>query len=181
MSLFLTCRRKPGQKSGFQVGSLSHRWWVHLQAIGWLYCPESKFTNATALATSVTQFSTSCQGCPPSVTVQISEWRATAVCLSVSSPVSGRWRPLPAAVGASPRGRRAAGSGSCVLLSASLRPQGAVECWSPPGRRPADAIWPSSFRKGSEQRLPLHATNSRTFEKENVSRQPPALALFSCS
>lgn len=42
-------------------------------------------------------------------------------------------------------------------------------------------IWPSSFRRGPEQRMPSQATESGALEKENASRRPPALALLSCN
>lgn len=136
MSLFLTCRRKPGQKSDFQVGSLSHQWWVHPQAIGTarlrLYWPERKFTNATASAASVTQeFSTTSQGRLPSLTAdfRVQSDSSPALCGwcfvfldTTKTPLSapGLWECLPGV-----NGRRVC---NCILLSASPRPQGTVEC-----------------------------------------------------
>lgn len=130
MSLFLTCRRKPGQKSDFQVGSLSHQWWVHPQAIGTarlrLYWPERKFTNATASAASVMQeFSTTSQGRLPSLTA---DFRVQ----SDSSPALCGWcfvfldttkTPVcPGTVGVSPRGQRPAGLQLHLAISVPQAP-----------------------------------------------------------
>lgn len=146
MSLFLTCRRKPGQKSDFQVGSLSHQWWVHPQAIGTarlrLCWPERKldsvggqrdsqgrsppltvqisgWTNATAWAASVTEeFSTASQGRPPSLTA---DFRVQ----SDSSPALCGWCFVFLATTKTP-----------LSQAAGTRCPGAVGA-SPRGQRPA--------------------------------------------